>query len=77
MPKRANTPLIAYADEPPRSSRTRRIRRFHNRLHREVWHQREALKEQFPGRKPPEWIARHNAMRKIMIDEQPGEPTDQ
>jgi hypothetical protein len=77
MPKRGNTTLIDYPDEPRRSSRTRRIRRFHNRLHREVRYQREAIREQFPGRKPPEWIARHNAMRKIMIDEQRVEPTDQ
>jgi hypothetical protein len=77
MPKRGNTTLFAYPDE-PRSSRTRRIRRFQNRVHREVWLQREAMREQFPGRKPPEWIARHNAMRKIMIDEQQrGEPTGQ
>jgi hypothetical protein len=70
LSKTGDTTLIGYPDEEPRSSRTRRIRRFHNRLHREVRHERETLNEQFQGRKPPEWIARHNAMRKIMADEQ-------
>jgi hypothetical protein len=76
MPKTGSRTLTNYPDE-PRSSRRRRIRRFHNRLHQEVRNQRETIREQFPGRKPPEWIARHNAMRKIINEEQRGESTGQ
>jgi hypothetical protein len=69
MPKNGSATVIGYPDESPRRPRKRCLRRFQDRLHREVVRQREGLKEQFPGRRPPEQIARRRAYLKITADE--------
>jgi hypothetical protein len=69
MPKTGRKSLTTANDERLRAANKRRTRRFQDRLHKAVRQQREALRDQFPGRRPPEWIARHHAIRKIMTDE--------
>jgi hypothetical protein len=69
MPKKEHKVLIATHHERVREAVKHRVRRYQDQLHREIRHQRQALREQFPGRNPPEWIVRHRALLKIRSDE--------
>jgi hypothetical protein len=76
MPKTGRKTAAHRHDDLTRKADKRRRKRFQDRFHKVVRQQREALREQFPGRKPPEWIVRHSAYLKICRDGQ-GEPGSQ
>jgi hypothetical protein len=57
-------------DDHVRAEIKRRVRRHQARLQKEVRRQREVLRNELGGRRPPEWRVQQRAILKIMSEDQ-------